>query len=447
MLRRKLSVVLGAVFAAANMSSFAAEDTPTVEQLWQLVQAQQEELDQLREALESTRTTTNTVQIQSLENSERIEAVGEIIDQPGGASGSNWADRTTIGGYGEMLYNDETSSPTGKELDVQRFVLFVGHEFRDDLRFFSEVEIEHSFIADDARAPGAVELEQAYLEWDYGTNHSVLAGMHLVPMGVMNETHEPNTYYGVERNRTESRIIPSTYRVNGVKFAGQLGSGFSYDLDAHEGLFFESGNGGELAIRDARQSGARAEMESPAYTGRLKYTGVAGLELGFSMQYQTDMTQDGKSQGNTGRDGVYDMFGNPVTGLDATLTEAHIAYRSGPWGLTALYAEWDINDKIKTVANNDGSNNGLGREEQVGYYIEPSYRINENLGIFARYENTDERAGSNFGDAKDSATNRALLGFNYWLTDNTVFKFDYQFEDDDKERELDGFNLGVGWQF
>lgn len=447
MLRRVIFAAVGILCTVGSTFGLAAQATPTVEELWQLIQAQQAELDQLRQELDTTRSQTSNVEIQMLENSERIEAVGEVIDRPGSLGVASWADSTTIGGYGEMLYNDETSSASSKELDIQRFVLFVNHVFNQDLRFFSELEIEHSFISDDARAPGAVELEQAYLEWDYGRNHSVLAGMHLVPMGIMNETHEPNTFYGVERNRTESRIIPSTYRVNGIKFAGQLGSGFSYDLGIHEGLFYESGNGGELSIRDSRQSGARAEMDSLAYTGRLRYTGIPGLELGLSMQYQSDMTQDNSSRGNTGRDGVFDGLDNPIDGLDGILTEAHIVYRSGAWGFKALAAQWNIDDKIETVANNDGSNNGLGRDRQYGYYLEPSFQLTDKLGLFARYERTDERASSNFGDARDSTTKRSLLGLNYWLTDKVVMKFDYQIEDDDKSRDLDGFNLGVGWQF
>jgi hypothetical protein len=446
-LKRVIYTAAGVLGVFGSTSGLAVEATPTVEELWQLIQTQQAELDQLRQELDTNRSQTNGVEIQMLENSERIEAVGEVIDRPGSLGTASWANSTTIGGYGEMLYNDETSSASTRELDIQRFVLFVSHEFNQDLRFFSELEIEHSFISDDARAPGAVELEQAYLEWDYSRNHSVLAGMHLVPMGIMNETHEPNTFYGVERNRTESRIIPSTYRVNGVKFAGQLGSGFSYDLGIHEGLFYESGNGGELSIRDSRQSGARAETDSLAYTGRLRYTGIPGLELGLSLQYQNDMTQDNSTRGNTGRDGVFDSLDNPIDGLEGILTEAHIAYRSGAWGFKALAAQWNIDDKIESVANNDGSNNGLGRDRQYGYYLQPSFQLTDKLGLFARYERTDERAGSNFGDARNSATKRSLLGMNYWLTDNVVMKFDYQVEDDDKSRDLDGFNLGVGWQF
>ncbi|HJO12146.1 MAG TPA: porin [Gammaproteobacteria bacterium] len=440
-------LAMGSLCLAVATASQSAENTPTVEELWELVQAQQVELDRLRSELETSRGQSQIVEVQVLENSERIEAVGEVIDQPGSIGGSSWADRTSVGAYGEALYNDETSGASTKELDVQRFVIFMAHEFNDKLRFFSELEVEHSFINDDARSPGAVELEQAYLEWDYATNHRVLAGMHLVPMGILNETHEPNTFYGVERNRIESRIIPSTYRVNGIKFAGQLGSGFSYDLGFHEGLFFESGNGGELSVRDSRQSGARAELDSPAYTGRLRYTGIPGLELGVSLQYQSDMTQDGSSRGNIGRDGVIDVFDNPVDDLDGLLTEAHIVYQQGAFGLRALYAQWDIDSRIEQVANNDLSNNGLGRDLQYGYYLEPSYRLNDKLGAFARFERTNERAGSNVGAAKDSVTDRVLLGFNYWLTDNAVIKADYQFENDDKKRDLDGFNLGIGWQF
>ena len=188
-------------------------------------------------------------------------------------------------------------------------------------------------------------------------------------------------------------------------------------------------------------------MDNPAYTGRLRYTGIPGLELGVSMQYQSDMTQSGSTRGDIGRDGVIDVFGNPVDDLGGILSEAHVAYRTGSWGFTALYAEWDIDGKIESVANSDLSNNGLGRDRQYGYYLQPSYQLNPKLGTFLRYERTDERAGSNSGAAKDSATNRIIAGINYWLADNVVLKFDYQFEDDDENSDLDGFNLGVGWQF
>ncbi|MBL4821353.1 MAG: porin [Gammaproteobacteria bacterium] len=442
-----MSLIVAAVALSGFFSiSHAAENVPNVEELWEIVQQQQAELAFLRQELEATRSQVATTQTALETNTEIIESVAEFVESPQ-SSGGLWAGSTTIGGYGEMLYNNETSSSSTRELDVQRFVLFFNHEFNDDLRFVSELEIEHSFINDDARSPGAVELEQAYLEWDFTRNHSALAGMYLAPIGILNETHEPNTFFGVERNRIESRIIPSTFRVNGVKLAGRVASGWSYDLGVHEGLFFESGNGGEIQIRDSRQSGARSEMDDLAYTGRLRYTGIPGLELGIAAQYQSDMTQSGSIRSNIGRDGVIDISGNPVTGIDGLLTEAHLVYRHDAFGFRALYAQWNIDSAIETVANSDLSNNGLGRDEQYGFYLEPSFRINNDLGIFARYEETDERAGSDTGAAHNSTTRRILVGLNYWLTDSAVLKFDYQFEDDDTERDLDGFNVGIGWQF
>ena len=59
------------------------------------------------------------------------------------------------------------------------------------------------------------------------------------------------------------------------------------------------------------------------------------------------------------------MFGNPVQSLSGMLSEAHIIYQSGAWGLRALYARWDIDDDILLAANNDLTNNGIGRDDIV----------------------------------------------------------------------------------
>lgn len=55
---------------------------------------------------------------------------------------------TSIGGYGELHYNNlsDGNGNTKKEVDFHRFVLFVNHEFNDRIRFFSELEIEHALV-------------------------------------------------------------------------------------------------------------------------------------------------------------------------------------------------------------------------------------------------------------------------------------------------------------
>ena len=107
------------------------------------------------------------------------------------------ASKVHIGGYGELHYNNLENSDGSKfrELDFHRFVLFFGYDFTDSIRFHSELEIEHAFVedTDDGSNPGAVELEQAYVEFDLTDNMETKAGLFLIPGGIRNETHQPTT--------------------------------------------------------------------------------------------------------------------------------------------------------------------------------------------------------------------------------------------------------------
>ena len=426
--------------AIASMCVGAQAATPSMEQMWEMIQAQKAEIERLKTQLNQTDQRLETTEV-------KVEATADAVESGAGGNESiaklaEWASKTKIGGYGEVLYNDGTqtsdssTSNPNKEIDVQRFVLYFGHQFTDDLRFFSEIEYEHT----NTGGAGVVELEQAYIEWDYAEDHSVLAGLHLPPLGILNETHEPETFYGVERNRVESRIIPTTYRVIGVKLAGKISDGWSYDVALHEGLQLEfddsSADGGDLDIRSSRQNGSRSNAEELAATARIKYTGIPGLEWAFAVQYQSDLTQDGIANSRLGRDAV-----TGVNDIDAVLWETHIAYQSGPFGFRALYAHWDIDDDIELLGTD-----GIGRDKQFGWYVEPSYKVTEKLGVFARYENVDETDGASGGIEE----RRTLVGLNYWLNPNVVLKADIQFEDDigrSSSSELDGFNLGLGWSF
>ena len=132
---------------------------------------------------------------------------------------------TTLGGYGEMhlnkLKNRKPGGTNKDEIDFHRFVLFIGQEFNDRVRFHSELEIEHALVKDtdtDTVAgstpkpnSGELELEQAYLDFTLSDTLSAKAGLFLVPVGIINETHEPPTFYGVERNPVENKIIPATW--------------------------------------------------------------------------------------------------------------------------------------------------------------------------------------------------------------------------------------------
>jgi len=424
----KMNKLLTATVFSLIVVNLAQAKTPSLEEMWLLVQQQGAEIEALKQQLSAA---TNQIE----ETRVIADATADVVDGQavsGTSVASSWTEKSRFGGYGEVLYNsgtqtsdDSTTNPSD-EIDVQRFVTYLSHEFSDSLRFFSELEVEHTNTA----GAGEVELEQAYVEWDYSQDHRVLAGLYLVPLGLLNETHEPETFYGVERNRIESRIIPTTYRVNGIKFAGNFAEGWSYDLGVHEGLQLAN----NFSVRSSRQSGSRANADSLAGTLRVKYTGIPGLELGGALHYQSDLVQSGVGNSRLGRDPF--AANGSVSGL---LTEAHAAYQSDRgFGLRALYARWDIDDEIVALG-------GIGRDEQVGWYIEPSWRFNDKFGVFVRQEFVDETAGDNDDSGEE---NRTLFGLNYWLHPNVVLKADFQFEDDEgRTSELDGFNLGAGWSF
>jgi hypothetical protein len=323
---------------------------------------------------------------------------------------------TAIGGYGELHFNSLDSKD---EIDFHRFVLFFGHRFNERLRFFSEVELEHSLVKDTSNAsgPGEVELEQAYLDFDLNDAHTARAGLFLVPVGILNETHEPPTFYGVERNPVETNIVPTTWWEGGLGLYGRFDGGLGYDLALTSGLKVPTSGSSAYKVRDGRQKVAKADANNAAVTARLKWTGAPGVELAATVQRQDDLAQG--------------TVADSVAGA-ATLWEAHAVFTRGPFGLRALYAQWDL----------DGTGpQALGRDEQEGWYVEPSFKLSPKFGVFARYNVWDNEAS----DATDSEKKQKDFGFNYWPHEQVVLKFDVQRQSGTAND--DGFNLGVGYMF
>ena len=368
------------------------------------------------------------------EAAEIAAAVAETVED----SSMGLLEGISIGGYGEVHYNNLDADDSERDLDdadIHRLVIFLSKEFSDDLRFVSEFEIEHGGVeADGDPLGGEVEIEQAYIEYDMGERTQVRGGVFLVPIGILNETHEPPTFYGVERNDVENVIIPSTWWEIGIGGTRRWDNGFSADLAVHTGLEIPvaGSNGGR--IRSGRQKASNANAGDMAVTGRVRYTGIQGLELGVSLQYQEDANSEGAE--------VEDENGNTIS-IDenhideAMLYEFHAIYSHGPFALRALYAEWDIDGEIK---NAEG-----GPDEQFGWYVEPSFKPFESLGLYARYEEVE-------GARVQDQFSQWEMGFNWWLHPNVVVKMDYRDRQHDPEakaqgRNFDGFDIGVGYMF
>ena len=330
----------------------------------------------------------------------------------GGGSGGG----VHIGGYGELHYNDlsgEGGASDKEEVDFHRFVIYVGHEFTDKIRFSSELELEHSLSGGDH--PGEVELEQAFVDFDLCEMHVARVGLFLLPVGFLNTVHEPTRFYGVERNPVENRIIPTTWWEAGAGLHGGLGEGWSYEAYVHSGLNTSSNS--QYAVRSGRQKAAKAEASDLAATVALSWS-APGVTVGGAVVYQSDMTQSG----------------DPDAG-DGLLGEVHAELRHGPAALRALYAEWDL----------DGAGpSSLGADRQYGWYVEPSIRPTEHLGVFVRYSEWDNQAGD--GNTR-TEREQVDVGVNWWPHEQVVLKADYQWQDHEDGKNQDGLNLGVGYDF
>lgn len=342
---------------------------------------------------------------------EQFNQLADQVDK----NSQNTTSNTTIGGYGELHYNNLNSSknPNEKTIDLHRFVLTVNHEFNDRIRLFTEVEIEHAFISDHndgsgESSNGEVEVEQAYIQFDLNDNTKGDLGVFLIPVGILNETHEPPTFYGVERNPVEKYIIPTTWWEGGAMLSGNYESGFSYDFAVTSGL------DGGTNIRGGRQKTSEAKADDLAATARVKYTGISGLTLSGTVQYQGDMTQDNS-----------DDIGSAI------LIETHVIWSISDLTLTGLYGRWDI--------SGSGASS-IDKDIQDGGYIEASYKIIPKFGVFVRQNQW------NNGGAGDTKETQSKLGFNYWPHEDVVLKADYQAQNNNAG-DYDGFNLGVGYQF
>lgn len=410
------TLALAAAIGVLSGNAFATEP-PSAEEMWRIIQAQQKEISELK--------------AQAKQTGEKVEATGEVIDtlqrsdgtqaNPRGALGATHspfdhgkAGRTTVGGYGELHYNNlegKGGASDKNEIDFHRAILFLGHEFNENIRFFSEIEYEHA----NTEANGVVELEQGFLEFDLSESARARAGMLLVPVGILNETHEPPAFYGVERNPVETNIIPTTWAVGGASLFGELGQGFSYDLAIHEGLNTSAAD--NYLVRAGRQGTSEAKASDLAYTARLKWTGMPGVELAASWNRQTDLTQ-----------------GTDSAAGSANLYETHGIFTRGPFALKALYAQWNLSGSGPA---------SIGADNQSGWYIEPAYKLNDQWGLFARYNQWDNQAG----DSTASEKQQTDIGVNFWPHPDVVLKADYQIQDNDNGNNQDGFNLGVGYQF
>jgi hypothetical protein len=322
-------------------------------------------------------------------------------------------------------------------LDFHRFVLLFNHSFTDRLRFVGELELEHAFVSG-LEPSGEVELEQAYLDFRVKPAINFRAGMLLAPVGIINERHEPPSFFGVERPFVDTFIIPTTWFDAGAGVHGTVGAGWQYrayvmaPLDATR-ITAEEG------LNETSQKGFESNVRNVAGTGRLEYVGVPGLNLGTSFW-----------RGKTG-------FNFPRGNSRIGLLEFDGRYRAGSLAARAEFAQVivdgaaDLNDFAQRTT---GVNPNIARQMR-GFYVEPSIRplpwIRGDVGAFLRYENFDTQFKMPPGVLPLKQFDRAawVVGGSYYPDPDVVLKIDYSIIRNRSSlfRSVDGLNVGLGWWF
>jgi len=350
----------------------------------------------------------------------------------------NYASAVTVGAYAEMLYNQ----PEGDngELDVQRLVLLFGYRFNDKTQFVTELEVEHV---------EEIYVEQAFVNYNVANNVNLRGGLMLVPMGIINEFHEPTTFNGTERPAMDNAIVPSTWREIGIGVTGRFNNlslgyqayifnGFkSTESDGAGGFngFLQGSNG----LRGGRQKAIQSTIDSPTFSAKLDYYGIRGLRLGLASYLGRTQAADDVEE----LDGA--NIGVAMMGLDAR-------YALNRFTARGQFIYTSLND---TEAYNNLTGRDLGSAMQ-GWYLEGAYNLlpanqQQKLFAFTRFEKYDTHASTAGSLLENDAYDRTDItsGLTYHIAPGVVVKGDYQFRSNalDTDAVKNRLNFGIGVWF
>ncbi len=345
----------------------------------------------------------------------------------------------SVAGYGEMLYEnfaaekeDGTEANKGTQFDFLRAILYLGYRFNDKFLFNSEIEVEHA---------KEIFVEFAYVDYRAYENFGLRAGMLLVPMGLVNEFHEPTVFIGAERPVTEQRIIPSTWRENGGGVYG------SVDRVAFRAYVVNGFNGSKFSssgVRGGRQKGGKAKASNMVFAGRIDFTPTLGVFVGASLYTggsgQGDIVIDGTDY--SVRTTIFDLHGQAqFRGLD----------------FRVLYAEARLNDVVQLNQVLELSGSKGVAEKMTGGYVQVGYdvlsQVADNRGValtpYVRYEKVDTQAQMPEGFDRNPSTDGTYTVFGLELKPipGVVAKVDHMWVSNGADSGLNQLNINVGYAF
>lgn len=329
--------------------------------------------------------------------------------------------RLTVGGYGEValtrnFYSDHVYRYTSAaahageshgRFDIPHSVIYLGYDFGRGWSMQTEIEFEHTGTGtavekefeeageweSEVEKGGEVELEQFWIQKSFSRALNVRMGHIVVPVGGLNNAHEPLHFFTVYRPEGEFTILPSTWHDTGISLWGRTDH-WRYEAQMIAGLdaylfgrdnFIKNGAGSPFEFKVANQLG---------FVGRIDHYPIRQLRWGISGFY-------GRSMHNTFpyeklSDQYAGVLGRTAVGaFDFAFKGTRLTVRgNADWGYvgdaavisklkrnrTANEAPYDKS----TVGQNAGAA-GL----EAGYDILPWFHLRDReqqLYVFGRYE-------------------------------------------------------------
>ena len=350
----------------------------------------------------------------------------------------------SVGGYGELHLTYNPDRKPKSEIDLRRAILYFGYSFTDKLKFNSEIEIEHAFV-EGGEESGELAVEFAFLDYNFSKGFGVRGGMVLIPVGIVNECHEPPTFYSVDRPYLERNLIPTTWRENGVGVYGETKL-LSYRAYVVNGMKAEKGEFKSSApLKKLRQNGARASFDELAFTGRLDFKLPKNLKVGVSAFIS----------------GVQDENGDRLGSI--SLFSPHLWWQYAGFdvrfvGAYATVSDADkITDELSPVACGiDPTRCNVFPERMQGFYLQVAYNVlrftdlEQELYLFGMYEDYDTHASVPSGYSKPAGHRVRVynLGVSYKPHPLVALKADYVREDrSDGVEDQNIYRGAISWMF
>jgi hypothetical protein len=186
-------------------------------------------------------------------------------------------------------------APGYGRVDLPHAVIMLGYDFGHGWSVGTEIEFEHGGVEaaveketeetgefeQEVERGGEVALEQFWVQKSFNRHLNVRAGHIVVPVGMTNNNHTPNMFFGVYRPEGENTIMPCTWHETGLSLWGQAGA-WRYEAQLLPGLnsnlFNDQGwvHNGSASPYEFRPANALA------CAARVDWTGIRGLRLSLS---------------------------------------------------------------------------------------------------------------------------------------------------------------------